>query len=417
VFGRPSSKGQQVIPYTPYLDEVIDDPYPAYKRLRDEAPAYFIEEYGCWFVSRFEDVWKCELDRKSFTVTDGLLPNQLAVPLADQEERRELMAEMAFGNSISTLDPPLHTPLRSAISDLFKPGGAAALEEFTRSRVRQFIDDFAARGECDVVADLAMRTSVRVACHLIGLPEADVDFFVSRINKSFERDRGVPGMPERSLQANMELFAYLEEYVARHRTDRLPYDCALNRLYDFSGWDHPIQEGDIRAMTYLMLVGGTETLPKALSAAVHRLAQHPEQRAELAADPSLIPHAFHEALRYDMPTQMLGRRVVREREFHGHTLKTGQGILFMFASANRDEREFPDPDRFDIHRRAPRILTFGAGTHMCLGAHMARMEGKVMLEELLRRIPVYEVDEANAARLESELFQGWKRLPIRFDPC
>jgi cytochrome P450 len=406
-----------VTAYTPYLDEVLEDPYPAYQRLRDEAPAYFIEEYGCWFVSRFKDIWECEMDRKSFTVTDGLLPTQLAVPLEQQAEFRALSSEMAFGSSISTIDPPKHTPLRSSVSDLFKPGAAAALEDFTRSRVRQFIDAFAERGECDVVGDLAMKTSVRVACHLIGLPEEDVDFFVSRINRSFERDRGVPGMPERALAANLELFGYLEDYIARHATRRIPRDCALNRLYDFQGWDDPIQQSDIQAMTYLMLVGGTETLPKALSAAVFRLAQHPDQRAELTADPSLVPHAFHEALRYDMPTQMLGRRVVRERTLHGHTMKPGQGVLFLFASANRDEREFPDPDRFDIHRRAPRILTFGAGTHMCLGAQMARMEGKVMIEELLRRIPEYEVDQANAIRLESEMFQGWKKLPIRFRPC
>ena len=127
-----------------------------------------------------KDVWECEIDRKSFTVTDGLLPNQLAVPLEQQAEFRALTSEMAFGSSISTIDPPKHTPLRSSVSDLFKPGAAAALEDFTRSRVRQFIDDFAERGECDVVGDLAMRTSVRVACHLIGLPEEDVDFFVSR---------------------------------------------------------------------------------------------------------------------------------------------------------------------------------------------------------------------------------------------
>jgi cytochrome P450 len=170
-------------------------------------------------------------------------------------------------------------------------------------------------------------------------------------------------------------------------------------------------------MLFLMLIGGTETLPKALSAAVFRLHRHPEQRAELVADPSRIPDAFNEALRYDMPTQMLGRRVVRERELHGQTLRPGQGVLFLFASANRDEREFPDPDRFDIHRRAKRILTFGAGAHMCLGAHVARMEGRVMLEELLARLPDYEVDEAHAERLQSELFQGWRRLPLRFTPA
>ena len=284
-------------------------------------------------------------------------------------------------------------------------------------RVRRFVDEFIERGSCDVVADLAMRTSVRVACHLSGLPEEDVDFFVDRVNRSFERDPGVPGMPERAMIANGELFEYISRYVADHRTDRIDRPCALNTLYDIEPWGEPLRDADIVSMLFLMLIGGTETLPKALSAAVFRLGQHPDQRAELVANPALIPDAFNEALRYDMPTQMLGRRVVREIELHGETLRPGQGVLFLFASANRDEREFPDPDRFDIHRGAKRILTFGAGAHMCLGAHVARMEGRVMLEELLARIPEYDVDLEGAERLQSELFQGWKRLPIRFEPA
>jgi len=404
-----------MIHYTPYLDEVIDDPFPLYKRLRDEEPAYYVEEFDCWFLSRFADVWKCEIDAAGFTVEQGLMPSQLAVPVADQQAQQALAAEFSVGESVATIDPPRHTRLRAAISAPFKPQAAESLESFTRERVRRFVDAIVERGEGDVVADLAMKKSVRVACHMAGLPEEDVEFFVSRINRSFERDRGVAEMPERAMMANAELFEYLTRYVAKHRTDRVARDCLLNTLFDVDLPSGRLEDPDIISMLFLMLIGGTETLPKALSAAVFRLAQHPDQRAELVKDPSLIPHAFYEALRYDMPTQMLGRRVLREKELHGHVLKPGQGVLYLFASANRDEREFPDADHFDIHRRARRILTFGAGTHMCLGMHVARMEGKVMLEELLRRIPEYEVDQANAQRFESELFQGWRSLPIRFD--
>jgi cytochrome P450 len=358
------------------------------------------------------------MDVKGFTVSNGLMPSQLAIPVAEQQQQLGQQEGLPRGRSISTVDPPMHTALRAAIAPPFKPAAAAALEDFTRERVRRFVDELAARGECDVVADLAMRTSVRVACRLTGLPEEDADFFIEHVNRGFERDRGVPGIPQRAMEANAALFGYIHEYVAEHRQHRIPRPCALNTLYDLelAAWGGPLADADIVSMLFLMLIGGTETLPKALSASVFRLYQHPDQRAELVANPSLIPGAFDEALRYDMPTQMLGRRVVRERELHGQTLKPGQGVLFMFASANRDEREFPDPDRFDIHRGARRILTFGAGAHMCLGAHVARMEGKVMLEELLARIPEYEVDEASARRLESELFQGWKRLPLRFEP-
>ena len=165
-----------------------------------------------------------------------------------------------------------------------------------------------------------------------------------------------------------------------------------------------------------MLVGGTETLPKAFSACVYRLFQNPDQRAEIVKDPSLVAGAFREALRYDMPTQALGRSVKVPKEVHGQKLGLGQGLLFLWASANRDEREFANPDRFDIHRRAPRILTFGSGAHMCLGAHFAQMEGRVMLEELLAVAPEYEVLEDQAVRIRSEVFRGFSSLPIRFNP-
>ncbi len=152
-----------MIHYTPYLEEVIRDPYPIYKRLRDEAPAYFVEDYNCWFLSRFEDIWQCEIDTEGFTVSEGLMPGQLAAPLAEQRAMAEMFKERAMGASVATLDPPQHTTLRSAVSPPFKPAAAARLEAFTRQLVRAFIDDFADKGECDIVSDLAMRTSVRVA--------------------------------------------------------------------------------------------------------------------------------------------------------------------------------------------------------------------------------------------------------------
>jgi cytochrome P450 len=162
----------------------------------------------------------------------------------------------------------------------------------------------------------------------------------------------------------------------------------------------------------MIAIGGTETFPKVFSALLYRLWQNPAQRAAVAADPSQAPHAFQEALRYDMPTQMLGRTVAQDFELHGQRLRAGSGICFLWASANRDEREFPDPDRFDVARRAPRILSFGTGAHMCLGANAAKLEGRVLLEELLARMPEYEVDEAASVRLRSEFFRGFARLPI-----
>jgi hypothetical protein len=166
----------------------------------------------------------------------------------------------------------------------------------------------------------------------------------------------------------------------------------------------------------LLLIGATETFPKVFANALFRLHEYPAQRAQCAADPALIPHAFEEVLRYDMPTQFLCRTVAKAHRLHGQTLRPGQVVLFLYPSANRDEREFRDPDLFDIHRRAPRILSFGHGTHRCLGAHFAKLEGRVLLAAVLRDLPGYEVDEAGIERERTEFVKGITKLPIRFEP-
>jgi cytochrome P450 len=164
----------------------------------------------------------------------------------------------------------------------------------------------------------------------------------------------------------------------------------------------------------LFLIGGAETFPKTFASAVHRLWQHADQRAALAADLSLVPEAYREALRFDMPTQYLMRRVQREVRLHGETLRPGQKVAFLYPSANRDPREFADPDRFDVHRRPPRILSFGHGVHACIGQHFARAEARLCLETLLRHAPRYAVRAERLRRLRTEFVQGWESMPVRW---
>jgi cytochrome P450 len=166
----------------------------------------------------------------------------------------------------------------------------------------------------------------------------------------------------------------------------------------------------------MLIIGGSETFPKTFANGVYRLWQHPDQRARLVREPGRIPDAYEEILRFDMPTQFLCRTLVKDVSLHGQTLRTGQGVMFLYASANHDEREFENPDVFDIDRKPTRILSFGAGTHACLGLHVAKMEGKVCFEELLAAAPEYEVDEGSASRLRTEFVQGFEKLPIRFTP-
>jgi cytochrome P450 len=166
----------------------------------------------------------------------------------------------------------------------------------------------------------------------------------------------------------------------------------------------------------MLIIGGSETFPKVFANCMRWLGEHPEQRAECVADPGLIPDAFIEVLRFDMPTQFLCRSLKKDVPIHGKTMKTGQPVLFLYPSANRDPREFENPDRFDIHRRPPRILSFGQGTHLCLGIHAAKLEGRICLEETLKRIPDYEVDFAGAERLVTDFVQGYASLPVTFEP-
>jgi cytochrome P450 len=173
----------------------------------------------------------------------------------------------------------------------------------------------------------------------------------------------------------------------------------------------------LASLCCVVLIGGTDTLPKALSATFHRLWQNPDQRRAVAADPSLVPDAFLEGLRLDTPTQHLGRTVIREVEFGGKRLLPGQKCMFMWASANRDEEEFDAPDTYDMKRRPPRMLAFGHGVHMCLGKHVALMEARLTLEEVMRRLPEYEIDEANAVRNRTEFVRGWTNLPASFTPA
>ena len=403
-----------MIDYDPCSEALYDDPFPFYQQLRDEAPCYYHPDYGVWFLSRFADILKAVLDLKSFTTTEGttslnlLLPDQFQSSLS---ERPENAIEIS---ALSMLDPPLHTAIRAQLSAPFKPGAAETLEPFAREIVRGCLAEARDRGGLDAVGELAGRVSVRVACKILGVPLEMADQISEWVNLIFDRETGTIGMTERGLQGSAELFAWITESVLRWRAQgtRLGGLADVFLYDDFEG--RKLNEFEATFHLSLVLIGGTETLPKAASAAIHRLAQHPDQRAKVAADPSLVPQAFHEALRYDMPTQMLGRKTTREVEFHGQTIPAGQPVMFLWASGNRDERQFERADQFDIQRGTPRILSFGQGAHTCLGAHVARMEGRVILEELLATHPDYVVDEDALVRMRSEFFRGFISLPIEW---
>jgi cytochrome P450 len=385
--------------YDPFSEALWEDPFPVYRRLRDESPAHYLEEFDCWFVSRFEDVWRLEQDQRNLSSKAGTTSTHL------------LTKQTPTSPNLSCLDPPAHNPVRAYFNPFFKPGAVASLEPRVRELARRAVADARERGHVDAV-DLGGWLSVRVVCALLGLPESDADQILAWVNGYFAREAGRRGSTERGVEAAKELAMYLFRLSKELRSRGAPEGSVLAKLQREPLSGEPVDDMGVAVHLNMLVIGGTETFPKVFSALLHRLWRHPEQRALCVADPSRIPDAVHETLRIDMPTQMLGRTIARDFTLHGQSLRAGSGLMFLWGSANRDEREFQDPDRFDVDRRAPRILSFGHGQHMCLGAHVARLEGRVLCEEVLRAFPDYEVDEAGIERLRSEFFRGFAKLPL-----
>jgi cytochrome P450 len=224
-------------------------------------------------------------------------------------------------------------------------------------------------------------------------------------------------MTESGLAAAQELNEYLEAIVVERRKKPDDADVLINAYLGAEFDGKPLPNENIASQMATLVIGSTDSFPKIFAAGLLELHRSGQQRAELVEDPTLIPDAFQEMLRYGMPTQMLGRTLTRDLEIHGQTMKKGQAVLFLFVSANRDEREFPDPDRFDIRRCPKRILTFGHGNHACLGTHIAALEGGVALEAILQRIPDFGIDETRVERLRSEFVAGITGLPASYPPA
>ena len=391
-----------MVQYNPFSDEIVKgDPLPIYKQLRDEAPAYYLEEYDTWALSRFEDIWKASGDMRNLTAEKGTTSAHL------------LTKVQPVTPMINMMDPPDHTRLRGAFRKKFAAPEVAYLEKVIRKIAADCIDRALDKGRMDVLADLSSQVAVTVACMISGLPPEDGPFLNELVWRFFKREEGHDGMTEAGLAAMGEMFAYFHQKIGERRAGE-PQDDVLQELLEFEQDGARLPDEALASHLSMLIIGGSETFPKTFASIVRRLWEHPDQRQMCIDDPGLIPDAFNEGLRFDMPTQFLMRVVKRPCEFAGTKMTEGQAIMFLYHSGNHDEREFDEPDKFDIHRRPPRILSFGYGPHSCLGINVARLEAKVCLEELLRRLPKYEVDLENSERLLTEFVQGYWKLPITF---
>ena len=391
-----------MVEYSPLMPEVLEDPLPIYKRLRDEAPAYYVEHFDCWALSRFEDIWEQSGDSESYSAAlRGTTPSHLITKQQD------------VFPSVNMMDPPEHTRNRALISGAFKPRRVASLAPIVEEIVERHGKALESGHEVDLVADYIAKIAMEVSCVLLGLPIEDADQVYNYVNRFFDRIPGHPGMTEDGLAAAADLNTYLENLIKVRRKQPTDDDVLLNAYLNARFDGKPLPDDNIASQMATLVIGSTDSFPKIFAAFALELYRHPEQRAELVAHPELIPNAFREGLRYGMPTQFLGRTVIKPVQLHGKTFEPGQAVIFLFPSANRDEREFEDPDRFDIHRQSRRILTFGHGNHSCLGTHIAALEGETATRQLLARMPDFEVDESRIKRLKSEFVSGVVGLPVR----
>ncbi|MCH2172507.1 cytochrome P450 [Myxococcota bacterium] len=386
--------------YDPYMPEVLSDPNSVYARMRAESPVYYVERFDAWALFEFEDIWQASQDTLHYSVRNAT------------SDLSFLEREPAAMETLASVDPPRHKQLRKEAFPHFSPRSARSLEPHVRKWTRQCIEKHRDLGQIDAIRELGQQIAVRVACVVNGFPLEDSDYLVDLVSRFFLREEGTEGMSDEGFKARQETWDYLEQLVRSRLESPDPGDDVLGVLAGFADDRGPFTPELIAQHLTLLLIGATETFPKVFATGLLRLWEHPDQRRLLCDDPNLIDDALTEILRYDMPTQWLGRTAIADHEIRGHAIRENQPVLFVYPSGNRDPKEFDEPDRFDVRRRASRILTFGHGTHRCLGSFMARMEGRVLLQEILREFPEYEVMLDDCERLRTEFVQGYAKFPI-----
>jgi cytochrome P450 len=388
--------------YDPYDWDIDTDPYPIWKRLRDEAPLYYNEKYDFYAVSRYDDVERLSVDWRTYISGKGSVVEMIKSGM-----------EMPPGNILFE-DPPAHDMHRALLSRVFTPRRVAEIEPKVREFCARTLDPHVGAGKFDFILDLGAQMPMRTIGMLLGIPEKDQEAIRARIEDGFKMKDGT--MPEGvdatyALGMGDDFLEYIE-WRSQHPSDDLMTGLLTAEFEDETGTVRRLTRDEIVNYVGLLNAAGNETTTRLIGWAGKVLAENPDQREQLAKDPSLIPQAIEELLRYEAPSPVQARYVTRDVEHYGKTVPEGAVMVLLTAAGNRDERHFPDPDRFDIHREIDHHLAFGYGIHFCLGSHLARLEGRIALDEVLKRFPTWEVDWDNAEQAHTTTVRGWDKLPV-----
>jgi cytochrome P450 len=386
--------------YDPYDVGIDADPYPVFQRLREEAPLYYNERYDFYAVSRFDDVERGLVDAKRFISGRGGILELIKANIT-----------MPPGVLIFE-DPPTHTIHRGLLSRVFTPRSVAALEPQIREFCARSLDPLVGAAEFDLVADFGAQMPMRVIGMLLGIPEPDQAAIRDQTDANLRTEAGQPMEVSLGDAVSGEMFADYIDWRARHPSDDLMTKLLQSEFEDETGTTRRLSRDEV--LTYVSVVAGAgnETTTRLIGWAGKVLAEHPDQRRELLEDRSLLPNAIEELLRYEPPAPHVGRYVPDDVEIHGRTVPAGSALLLLVGAANRDDRRFEDADCFDVHREVGQHLTFGYGIHFCLGAALARLEGRVALDEMLNRFPEWDVDLDRAKLAPTSTVRGWETLPV-----
>lgn len=388
--------------WDPFDTDLDTDPYATWKRMRDESPVYRNDRFDFWALTRFADVQSASADPKTFLSSRGTVLELMGTNLADT-------SMMIF------LDPPEHEALRALVSRAFTPKRVSALETRIREVCASLLDPLVGTGSFDYVQDFGAQLPSTVISMLLGVPDSERQEVLHHIDTIFHIEPGVGMVNDVSVTAQAQLFQYIGAKLAERRVrpaDDLFTALVEAEIPDERGGTRRLTDHEAAAFGNLMVSAGTETVARFLGWAAVVLGDHPAQRAELAADPGLIPNSVEELLRFEAPSPVQGRWTAHPVDMHGTVIPAEAKVLMITGSAGRDERRYPDADRFDIHRALGSHVSFGFGIHFCVGAALARLEGRIALEETLARFPEWEVDSDRAERLHTSTVRGWKSVPV-----
>lgn len=385
--------------YDPFDFEIDDNPYPIWKRLRDEAPLYYNDKYNFYALSRYDDVSRELMNFDTFRsgrgTTMDIIMSGIDLP----------------PGVILFEDPPIHDLHRRLLSRVFTPRRMEAIEPLTRAFCVRSLDPLIGSGRFDFVENLGAMVPMRTIGYLLGIPEHDQEAIRDMGGRQLNLQEGTfRPVPQDFLEHSHEMFSAYIDWRVDHPSDDLMTQLLNAEVEDEEG-TRRLTRSEVLLYTSMIAGAGNETTTRLIGFIGQLLAEHPDQRRQIVADPSLIPMAIEEVLRYEAPSPVQARYVARDVETYGTAIPEGSIMLLLNGSANRDERRYPDGEKFDIHR-GDTHLSFGHGLHFCLGSALARMQARVALEEVIKRWPDWEVDYDNARKAHTSSVRGWSKLPV-----